>query len=144
MLSPIITTAQVTSRPQTDGRVDARALEGFTNTESLITDIADSRLQAVLSGKMKDDASSLGQEWEGSYRSLPIYSNRGIIGLDEQSNFKTEGQSVHVDWHEKTVAVRTEAPGAREGHLLQASIDWQRNLVPDSVQEMTYLIADGR
>lgn len=142
MLSSISSrTPSYTARPVVDGKVDSSALEGMANAESLITDISDSRLQDVLSGKVKNDGSTLGEEWTGSYRSLPIYSNRGIIGLDEKSSFKTEGQSVDVDWHKKTVTVTTAAPGAEEGHKLQASMDWQRNLITDSVTESTYLIA---
>lgn len=144
MLNPTASTPLTfTSRkPVVDGKVDAFALEGRQGSQA-VTDIADSRLEAVLSTKAKD-ATSLGDEWKGSYRSLPIYSNRGIIGLDEHSEFKTEGQNVHVDWHKKTVTVRTEAADATEGHQLQASFDWQRQLVDGSVQESTYLIAGER
>lgn len=135
----------VTRKPANDGKVDAQALEGFSNPETLVTDIQDERLAAVLQGKLKKDASPLGQEWKASFHGgQPIYSNRGIIGLNEQSDYETEGQNVHVDWYKKTVTVRTEAPGASEGHQIQASIDWQRNLVADSVTESTYLIAEQR
>lgn len=147
MLGSISQTPQTiaTRRPITDGKVDAPALEGFSSTDSLVTDIHDERLGAVLSGKLKRDASPLGEDWKASFNGgRPIYSNRGIIGLDEQSDYKTEGQAIHVDWNKKTVTVRTEAPGASEGHQIQVSIDWQRQLVSDSIAESTYLIADHR
>ncbi len=124
-----------------DGKVDADALRGFENTEALVTDLRDSRLEAVLSGKVKDDGAALGEEWKGTSRSLPIYSNRGIIGLDEKSQFKTDGQTLDIDWNKKTVTVRTEAPGAVEGHQIQASMDWGRHLLTDSIQESSYIIA---
>ena len=143
MLSPLSASnfTPATRKPQNDGKVDTAALSGFENTESLVTDLADDRLQDVLSGKVKNDGGALGEEWKGSYRSLPIYSNRGIIGLDEQSQFKTDGQTLDIDWNKKTVTVRTEAPGATEGHQMQASMDWGRQLLTDTITESSYIIA---
>lgn len=130
------------TRPVIDGKVDRKALASLAGEEEALTDIQDQRVTSILSDKVKEDATSLGDGWTGRYSDLPIYGRRGIEGLKQWSTFKSDHQKLEVSWHENSLSLETEAPGAEVGHRIEARLNRSRAVEADSIQESFYIISD--
>lgn len=125
-----------------DGQVDRAVLRQMP--EEALTGLEDVRLLKTLADYSKREAGQLGEDWRASFRDRPIYSNRGIIGLEQVSTFQLgrpeeNSQTLQVDWEKRQVSLTSRLPEQQHCHEVRASFDYDCNLNAASVEEAYYI-----
>lgn len=127
-----------------DGQVDRAVLEQMP--EEALTGLEDARLLKTLADYSKREASQLGGEWKVGFYDRPVYSNRGIIGLEQVSTFQLghreeNSQTLKVDWEKRQVSLTSNLPWQQQAHEVRGSFDYECNINGPSVEEAYYLFA---